>query len=427
MTYAAAAFVVLFLSNRFVARVPRIAGLALALLPLVFTGKAFLTGGVYGPADLYYGHDPWRETPEARMIGPVRNPILSDIAFANLPWRSAVREAFANGKVPFWDRFALSGSPLFPGAGDSFLHPGTWPGIFLPLELSFLFSCTFTLFLALVSAYLFFRDHELSPAPALVGAVAWGFSTFVVFWDGFAIGPAVSTFPLLLLSLRRLARRSGADSVALAVVALLLGLAGGHPETFFHCLAGGALYSSGSSRDGRGPARRPGRGSAPRWASRAASRSADPSAAAGCPSANGCLPRPARGARIGTDTSSIGSRAGVRAAPAARVSSLLSRHLRQKPRAGPAAGRFGHARGLFRSPSLSAGPARLPIPAGGTSCAICLSGLLPRRPRFRGERPSPARRRFRHPRVRRRAQLADGLLLARLAWRGSRPSEPRRS
>ncbi len=242
MTYAGAAFLVLYLSNRFVAPVSRGAGLALALLPLVFTGKAFLIGGVYGPADLYYANDPWRQTPEARVVGPVRNPILSDVAFANLPWRSAVREAFTNGRIPFWNRFDLAGAPLFPGAGDSFLHPGTWLGIFLPLELSFLFSCTFTIFLALACAFLFFRDHELSPTPALVGAVAWGFSTYVLFWDGFAIGPAVSVFPLILLSLRRLARRPAPASVALAVVALLLGLAGGHPETFFHCLAGGAVY-----------------------------------------------------------------------------------------------------------------------------------------------------------------------------------------
>ena len=221
---------------------PRRAGLALALLPLLFTGKAFLTGGLYGPADLYYGNDPWKNTPEARVVGPIANPILSDIAFANLPWRSAAREALVNGRFPFWNRFDLLGAPMFPGAGDSFLHPGTFLGIWLPLELSFTFSCTMTIFLALLSAFLFFRDHELGVVPAFVGAVGWGFSTYLLFWDGYAIGPPVAVFPLLLLGLRRVARRPGAPSVGLLVAALLLGLAGGHPETFFHGLAGGAVY-----------------------------------------------------------------------------------------------------------------------------------------------------------------------------------------
>ncbi len=197
---------------------------------------------MYGPADLYYGHDPWKSTAEARAIGPARNPILSDVAFANIPWRSAVREALVNGRIPFWNRFVLAGSPMFPAAGDAFLHPGVWLGIFLPVGISFLFSCAFTLFLALLCAFLFFRDHDLSPAPTLVGAVGWGFSTCLLFWNGFAIGPTIATFPLLLLGLRRLARRPGAASIALAVVALLLGIAGGHPESFFHCVAAGAVY-----------------------------------------------------------------------------------------------------------------------------------------------------------------------------------------
>ncbi len=242
LTYAAAASLTLFIVDRFVASIPRRTGLLLALLPLLFTGKAFFSGSVYGPADLYYEQEPWKRTALAREMIPVRNPILSDIAFANIPWRSVVREALSNGRFPFWNRFVLGGSPLFPAAGDGFLHPGVWMGIFLPVALSFLFSCTFFLFLALFSAYLFFRDHGLRSSPALLGAVAWGFSTCLLFWLGFAIGPTIGSFPLLLLALRRLARNPEWQSIPLVVVAALLVLAGGHPESFFHCAAAGAAY-----------------------------------------------------------------------------------------------------------------------------------------------------------------------------------------
>src|SRR5262249_20062402 len=84
------------------------------------------------------------------------------------------------------------------------LHPSTWIGIFLPVALSWTFSCTFTIFLALLAAFLFFHDFGLRPAPALVGAVGWGFSTYVLFWDGWSVGPAIATLPLLLLCLRRI-------------------------------------------------------------------------------------------------------------------------------------------------------------------------------------------------------------------------------
>ena len=36
------------------------AGLLLALLPLVFTGRAMLLGQLYGPSDLYSTADPWK-------------------------------------------------------------------------------------------------------------------------------------------------------------------------------------------------------------------------------------------------------------------------------------------------------------------------------------------------------------------------------
>jgi hypothetical protein len=226
-----------------VTRVPWKVGVLLALLPLAFTGKAFLRGDLYGPADLYYGHDPWRRVAAENGIHGVANPILSDLAFANIPWRAAVREALVNGRLPLWNRFVLAGNPLLATAQASVFHPATWLGIFLPLPLSWTFSCAFTIFLALLSAHLFFRELCSSELAALVGAVGWGFSTYVLFWDGWAVGPSIATIPLLFLGLRRLVRVPAAGGgVGITAAALALSFHGGHPETFFHCLAAGAVY-----------------------------------------------------------------------------------------------------------------------------------------------------------------------------------------
>jgi len=89
--------------------------------------------------------------------------------------------------------------------------------------------------------------------------VAWGFSTYLVFWNGWSVGPSTATFPLLLLGLRRVAR-SGRSGEALTVVALLLSLSGGHPETFFHtAIAGAAVFAAdllARTRHGDGGVRR---------------------------------------------------------------------------------------------------------------------------------------------------------------------------
>jgi len=241
LIYAAAATAAVWLARRFAGPLSSRAGVFLAAAPLVFTGAAMFSGRIYGPADIYYDHDPWRRVAAAHGVTGIVNPILSDLAFANLPWRAAVREALVNGRFPFWNRFVLGGNPLLGAAQAGVFHPATWLGIFLPAALSWTFSCTFTIFLSLLCAALFFLDFRLSTLPALVGAVAWGFSTYLLFWNGWSVGPAVASFPLLLLGLRRIAS-GGPNGVGLTVAGLLLSFAGGHPETFFHCVAAGAVY-----------------------------------------------------------------------------------------------------------------------------------------------------------------------------------------
>jgi hypothetical protein len=256
LTYAGAAAATLWLARRLAAGFPRRAGVLLAVAPLVFTGKAMLLGRIYGPADLYYGYEPWKRVAAEQDITKLQNPILSDLAFANLPWRAAVREALVNGRLPFWNRFVLAGNPLLGTVQAAVLHPSTWIGIFLPVALSWTFSCTFTIFLALLAAFLFFLDFRLRPLPALAGAVGWGFSTYVLFWDGWSVGPAIATFPLLLLGLRRIAS-GGSHGVSLTAVALLLSLAGGHPETLLHGVAAGGIYFLWELPGNRGGIARP--------------------------------------------------------------------------------------------------------------------------------------------------------------------------
>ena len=195
-----------------------------------------------------------------------QNPILSDLAFANLPWRAAVRESLAHGRLPLWNRFVLAGSPLLGTAQAGVLHPSTWLGIWLPVPLSWTFSCTFTLFLGLLAGFLFFGDFGLGARAALVGAVGWGFSTYVVFWNGWSVGPSTATFPLLLLGLRRLAREPGLRATGLDGRGALPLVLRRPPGVLLPLGRGGRrLLSLGASRASRGASgrARPGWRSAP--------------------------------------------------------------------------------------------------------------------------------------------------------------------
>jgi hypothetical protein len=75
-----------------------------------------------------------------------------------------------------------------------------------------------------------------------LGSAAWAFSDFLVFFNGYPLSPAIGPFPLLLLGLRQLAREPGRRGVIVTVVALLLIVSAGHPESLLHVVAAGGVY-----------------------------------------------------------------------------------------------------------------------------------------------------------------------------------------
>jgi hypothetical protein len=97
------------------------------------------------------------------------------------------------------------------------------------------------MFLSLFCAFLFFLDFELSELSAFLGAAVWAFSTYMLFWNGWSVGMSTASFPLLLLGLRRIAR-GAPPGFGLAVLAFVLSLIGGHPESVLHSAAAGGVY-----------------------------------------------------------------------------------------------------------------------------------------------------------------------------------------
>jgi len=58
LVYAATCAASLWLATRFLARIPVSWGIAIALLPLLVTGRAMVTGGHFGPLNLAYSVSP---------------------------------------------------------------------------------------------------------------------------------------------------------------------------------------------------------------------------------------------------------------------------------------------------------------------------------------------------------------------------------
>ena len=240
--YFATAAAVILAARRWVGAIPLRAALFLALAPFLFVGRAMLTAGVYAPIDITYVHQPFLALAEEKGTSIVRSPILSDVAFSMLPWRKAVREAVKHGRLPLWNRFQLAGEPLLAAQQHGAFHPETIPLLLLPLAQGWTLLMALRFFVSLLSAYLFLRDVTGRELPAMFGAAAWGFCDFLVFFEGYPLSPAVGPLPLLLLGVRRLAREPGRRAVGITVVALLLTVTAGHPESLLHVVAAGGVY-----------------------------------------------------------------------------------------------------------------------------------------------------------------------------------------
>ena len=240
--YLITALALLWLADRFITPISRRDAILLILLPMVFTGRALLTGGVYAPVDLPYITEPLREMRGPLGVPRPHNGILSDIYAQMIPWRKAVQFALAHGEWPLWNPFILSGTVLAAAAQPAVYSPFTLLACLLPVAHGLTFSAAITFFIAALGAYLFARELGCRESVALIAAAGWMYSSPIAFFVLWAIGGAWSFLPLVLLGTRRCVRAPGIRSAVLLTVALTLLVLAGHPETALHAVAVGAVY-----------------------------------------------------------------------------------------------------------------------------------------------------------------------------------------
>lgn len=238
--YSSSCLFLLWLTHRFLLPFSPRLGAALVLLPLIFTGRALLTGGYFGPLNLAYHSVPLAAQAARLPEASHRSAALSDITVQMVPWREAVRESMSRARLPLLNRFMLSGDVLLAAMAPAALHPNVLIGLLLPLPTAWTFACAFTLFVAGLCTFHYMRSLAVGETAALFAAVAWTLSGAMTFSVGWPQAQVLAVFPLLLLGLRRLASgiRGG---MATMTTALALMVIGGHPETLLLTVAGAGV------------------------------------------------------------------------------------------------------------------------------------------------------------------------------------------
>ncbi|HEX3579336.1 MAG TPA: YfhO family protein [Thermoanaerobaculia bacterium] len=240
--YLLTAAVLLGIVNVYVTRLTRWVALALLLVPLVFTGRALLTGRVYAPVELAYMTEPLNAY-RTEIGAPLpQNGSLSDIAFQMIPWRQALRQAVIEHEWPLWNRFEGCGDVLAGAAQAAPFSPFTLIALLLPVAASFGYTASIAFFIAAIGAFLLARDYECSEFASLIAAVIFTFSAPMALQILWPLGFAWAFLPLVLLSTRRVVVAPSLRSASMLTAVLALEVLSGHPETLLHVTFLGGVY-----------------------------------------------------------------------------------------------------------------------------------------------------------------------------------------
>ncbi|HET7433909.1 MAG TPA: YfhO family protein, partial [Thermoanaerobaculia bacterium] len=199
-----------------------------------------LTQDVVGlPVDFLKSLPPWNFTTRNWTL---QNAQLNDLALQIVPWAHQVRESWRALHAPLWNHFSGGGYPLLGNMQSSALSPLRLLALPLSLAHAMAAEAAMKLLVALTFTFLYCRKRGYAELASVIGAIAFGFCTFLVVWLHFPMATSACFLPAVLYCVDLLLeRRTYARFVAAAVVWAVM-LFGGHPETASHTFFLASLY-----------------------------------------------------------------------------------------------------------------------------------------------------------------------------------------
>jgi hypothetical protein len=229
--------------NHWVQPVTLVAALVLLLLPFCFMGRALLTGRIYAPIDLPYMSEPLRQyRPDFGLPNLAHNGTQTDLYEQIIPWRAAVRWAWTHGEWPLLNPFMLCGDILSGAAQPAPYDPFNLLSLLIPFAPSLTFSAAITFFLAGFGAFVFARALGCRDIPSLIAAAGWMYCGVMAFFLEWPIARAWALLPLILFAVWIVVHEASLRSGVVLVIAFVLEIFAGHPETLLHVAALGAAY-----------------------------------------------------------------------------------------------------------------------------------------------------------------------------------------
>ncbi|HEX6098524.1 MAG TPA: hypothetical protein VF432_19565 [Thermoanaerobaculia bacterium] len=197
---------------------------------LAYTGLGFLPGYTFAPLDIPLDFDAWKHDPTRRVR--VSNTLLADVVVQFVPWDREILRLAGDGQMPWTNRWAGDGGPLFANPQTALFSPFTWPRLLLGLD-GWAVMALMKILAAMLCAYWLARELDVPRPQAVFSGIVYATAGYTICW---LLYPITSVFTLLAglaAAMLRLMKIPRMRNAVLVILFAALAAAGGHPETLF--------------------------------------------------------------------------------------------------------------------------------------------------------------------------------------------------
>lgn len=206
------------------------------LVWFIFSSPYFLRHSVPFPTrQLVTFFAPWNQYD--KYAGPVKNNAMPDVVTQIYPWKHFVISELKGGRLPLWNPNNFSGNPALANFQTAVFSPFTLLYFILPFIDAWSLTVLLQPLLAGIFTYFLTREMRVSRAGAVVSALGFMFSGFIVVWMAYGtLSMAVAFLPFILLSIEKFLRKNDRRFLIFAGLAITFSLFSGHFQTSLYVL-----------------------------------------------------------------------------------------------------------------------------------------------------------------------------------------------
>ncbi len=212
----------------------------LAAAAAIIYAPAF-SGRIPFPASIVFEFPPFADVAPQGIATPHSN--IHDLAHSFYPFRALAARAVREGIFPLWNPYMLAGTPFAANSQSALFYPLNSLYYVLPLPVAWTIGFLLRPLLAGLFTALFSRRIGASKTGAMVSAILFAFSGFLIGWQGSAMSDAVIWLPFVCYCVVHLHALPSMKSVILAAMAFAMPVLAGHPETALHVALTGSAFA----------------------------------------------------------------------------------------------------------------------------------------------------------------------------------------